>query len=64
MPSSPKLEIRNITKDFSGRASNQQWDTDKIPGSSGDEEIRHPRMFDDGLDVNRAPSEERELTRR
>jgi hypothetical protein len=64
MPSSPKLETRNTTKDFSNRASSRQWDADKIPGNSGDEEIRHPRLFDDGLDVTRDPSEEQEVTRR
>lgn len=64
MPSSPKLETHNITKDFSSRASNRNWDADKVPANSGDEEVRHPRMFGDGMDVNREPSEEQELTRR
>jgi hypothetical protein len=58
------METRNITKDFSSRSSSRQWDADKIPGNVVDEEIRHPRLFDDGMDVNRNPSEERELTRR
>ncbi|XP_023718514.1 uncharacterized protein LOC111870443 isoform X4 [Cryptotermes secundus] len=64
MPSSPKLETHSITKDFSSRASNRNWDADKVPGNSGDEEIRHPRMFDNGMDVSRDPSEAKELTRR
>jgi hypothetical protein len=65
MPSSPKLETHNITKDFSSRASNRNWDAaDKVPGNSGDEEIKHPRMFGGGMDVKREPNEEQELTRR
>jgi hypothetical protein len=65
MPSSPKMETHNLAKDFSGRASNQLWDIDNCePGDSGDEELRHPRLFHGGADMNREPSEERELTRR
>lgn len=65
MPSSPKMETHNLAKDFSGRACSQQWDIDNGgPGDSGDEGLRHPRLFHGGTDVNREPSEERELTRR
>jgi hypothetical protein len=66
MPSPPKMETRNIAKDFSNRASNRQWDVDNGArhGDSGDEEIRHPRMLHGGVDVNREPSEEQEVTRR
>jgi hypothetical protein len=58
------MDSLSIGNDFSSRTSNQQWDVDNDePADSGDEKLRHPRLFH-GADVNRNHSEEREVARR